>query len=67
MSRPKNRSVTFAKAAPDAAVRRVDATPAMKALMEKPQPPVEVAKHRPADRHVPGSIAYGVLGGGVIR
>ena len=67
MKGPKNHTLTFAQAAPDASLRRVAPSAEMQRLMERPQRPATPQRHQPATAHVPGSVAYGVLGGQVIR
>jgi hypothetical protein len=42
-------------------------TEALRSRLTVDQPPRTVPKHRPMNTHVPGSIAYAVAGGRVIR
>jgi hypothetical protein len=43
------------------------ATDALRTRLTVDQPPRAVAKHVPQNTHVPGSMAYAVTGGRVIR
>jgi hypothetical protein len=67
VTRPKHRVLSFATAAPDAHLRHGNASPELRRLMDRPQAPIVPQRHQPAARHVPGSIAYEVLGGRVVR
>ena len=67
MKGQKNRALTFASAAPDRFVRPVEPSVEMHRLLHRAQGPITPLRHQPATMHVPGSIAYAVLGGRVVR